>query len=127
MRRNSRKDYFGTFVNFGSRPWQVATPRVPRAFFEKRKNLRNCRRSQLSERLRRDEKRVKSSPDEERRWRIPQMNGSASIPDLRFTSFACQLIGHDYRRIYDVIDVPVTIIPVEVHPFPSRPFVEYCR
>jgi len=31
-----------------------------------------------------------------------------SIPgDLRFTSFACQLIGHNYRRIYDALDVSV--------------------
>lgn len=27
-RRVSEKDYFGAFVNFGDRPWRVATPRV---------------------------------------------------------------------------------------------------
>lgn len=46
------------------------------------------------------------------------MNGSASIPDdLRFTSFAYQLIDHNYCRIYDTVYVPVTIILAETHSF----------
>lgn len=39
LRRDSRKDYFGTFVNFGSRPWRVATPCVPRVLFSRRKRI----------------------------------------------------------------------------------------
>jgi len=53
------------------------------------------------------------------------MNGSASIPgDLRFASFACQLIGHDYRRIYDAMDVPVTVIRAAAPFPPSRCFAD---
>jgi len=53
------------------------------------------------------------------------MNGSASIlGDLRFISFACQLIGHNYRRIYDTMDAPVIVIRAGAPFSPSRSFAE---